>query len=191
MPAQGDLQDWLRQLKERAEQQGGGESPTPKRSAPPPRTQAMPRPKSAPSTRSRQNMPIGSQAKPLGAGHVSATDAALARLREEEKREQEANRQEEEARNQEKRRRAAKRIKAEDDERKRLEEAEKQSRRKRKTQRQSLLTEKKSGKAVGKRVGSGPLYRNLRGNPAALKQAIIMAEVLGQPKTLRKSDRLV
>ena len=191
MGAQRDLQDWLRQLKQRAEEQQKGKSQA-RRSAPN---------RPAPSRESETQ--AGYEIETDSAGRIdgmSATDIALQRLREEERKQQEARRQEQKKRARAAQARAAKRLKEEGEAARRAEaDASRASRRNRKPRkrRKSAEFEAHQPAAESKRAqeplgapeaGITELYRKMRGNRKLLRQAVILSEILAPPKSMRKDQ---
>ena len=159
MPGQGDLQDWLKQLKQRSEGQGS----------------------SAPALKRGRERSAGGVA-------MSATDVALAKLKLKEERDRKKKRESDKKRAGEVKKRAIEKLTRENEQ---AHEAVKVESRSKKAP-ESLLGSPlslRSNKPVGgkgSKIKLSSLHKHLNGNRGALREAVILSEILGPPRSMQK-----
>jgi hypothetical protein len=200
MADQGDLQNWLKQLKKRAEAQqrragGGGGGPRPQR-----------RPTVQPEAEIEDAAELEEYTEPAprpsrGGGGMSATDRRLAELREKKRREQEAKRQRQQKQAREAKERAQARLQKQEEAARQAEEEVARARqrvrgggkrRRRRPAPEAAVQDPLKPRTAGA-APSGPapqaavsedLHERLLQDKQSLRDAIVLREILGPPKAL-------
>ncbi|MBN1257165.1 MAG: hypothetical protein JXA52_05615 [Planctomycetes bacterium] len=191
MADQGDLQKWLEELKKRAgAPQGGSGAQRRYQPAPPPVAQPASARPDAPRPMSMTEYLAHSDTEERAeeVDFTRSVNREAQRRRQQEARqhklEQEHRRVEREAAKLEQQRRQE--LKAEQDARK----IKDVYRAKLKVEAASHGKQAKKASQPSKGIQLKQLHRHLRGNRAILREAVILSEILGQPKALRKTEGL-
>ncbi|MHC4871068.1 MAG: hypothetical protein ACYTFY_04420 [Planctomycetota bacterium] len=180
MSSQGDLQNWLNQLKKR--QGGGGAQPSQQRPAAPRQaSQSQDYQARAPEKRRVQSFDPDLVEVETSSSGMSATDIALQNMKKQEEQERIAKKREALARKQ----RAEKRLARE---KKQAEEAGKKKSRKtvRKKRKQDPAVVKTAKPVCEDIVDIVGIHYKLRNNAAAMKEALILSEIIMPPIAMRE-----